>query len=66
MHVAPYDIKITLKGEDDKLVKEFKAYDEPITLQDDDPALKLLVAEAQAGYVGEPEEIIITIRYQWK
>jgi hypothetical protein len=66
MHIAPYDVRITLKGDDNKLVQEFKACDYEVALHDDCESIKRLVDEAKLKYAGEPDEVVITFRYQWK
>ena len=59
------EVSIKVSDSERTYVHKFLNYDTNLSVSHEDAALKAMVDEAKNNFKGQPEEIIIKIKYIW-
>jgi hypothetical protein len=59
------EIAVKLKSDDDSLVAKYLVHEEGLCLTHEDATLSKLVQETLAKFKGQPDDILIKLKYTW-
>lgn len=59
------EISVKVSGDDQTLTQKYLLHEEGISLSHDDATLTKMVQDTIANFKGQPEDVIVKIKYTW-